>query len=406
MKYLYGKNNILIYSVALLPLLSLKMVSVSIILFVLGACLGYEKHKVGASEVKLILVFSTLFFLYIISLIWTDDFAVGLKQIEKKMSFLIFPTTLFLLKPFKSFRNINTFIKVYLISCAISSCIILLYIGFNLNEILQSNSNYVFSIKLRQAINSAPFIGEHPIYFSLLLAVSVLLLIYNRFSGWAINALLFSIYGTTLLIASSRGVILGLFVVMILIVFQNIKSRNKRYAVLTLLFIMCFSSYLLPPIKARVNEIIFTKHLFPKGLHYNSFNLRMGIYSCSFDIIKDAPIYGYGPADVQDRLDACYETKFETPAYAQQIYNTHNQYLDYLASFGILGFVLIICCFAYFIKISLGAKTNMYFNFLILFFLVLLTENLLSRNTGIVLFAAFNSLLAFTILYKSKFLNT
>ena len=128
----------------------------------------------------------------------------------------------------------------------------------------------------------------------------------------------------------------------------------------------------------------------------------MAIYNCSISIIKEAPVIGYGPGDVQKELNSCYE-KFNTQAFKKERYNSHNQYLDYLLSFGVIGFIIILYCFLYYLKMARKNPDNkVYFNFLILFYFTFLTENILVRNTGMVLFVTFNCLLAYPILEKQK----
>ena len=96
-------TKVFINSLALLPILSLKMVSVSILFFVVGSILGVDKTRMEKikKNIKLAVLFSIPFFMYIISLLWTDNFYLGLKSVEKTLSFFIIPACVFILRPFK-----------------------------------------------------------------------------------------------------------------------------------------------------------------------------------------------------------------------------------------------------------------------------------------------------------------
>lgn len=399
------KNNIHIYLLALLPLLSLFMVSMAILIFVLVSTLNFlhSRHKAGDRKrtLKIILLYSTPFFLYIISLIWSDNLGEGLGYIAKITSFLILPITIFVLRPFKTFLQIKIFNKVFIIASALFVFITIIFILINIQDIVSQQSDYLMNMRLRQKIDLVPIIGEHPIYFSLLLAVALLLLFYNRFKSWVLNiiVLLFLVLG--LLIASSRGVILAISIVSILIIFQQSKNILRAFVFFGLLLAGLVTVTYFSPIKERVTEILENKYTYPEGVHYNSFNMRMAIYNCSFSLIENVPFIGFAPADVQRELNQCYK-KYSTSVFDNKNYNTHNQYLDYYFSFGIIGFIIILYSFTYYLKIAIKNKHKHYLNFLILFYIVFLTENVLIRNTGIVLFTTFNCLFAYLILFNSE----
>jgi O-antigen ligase len=390
---------------ALLPLLSLFMVSLVIIVFLLGAFLSsiYYKETIN-NKIKhtgVVLLIALPFLLYLLSLIWTDNLQVGLKYVEKTLSFCVLPIAFFMLKPFKTTLQIKNFKKVFVIASAFSVVITMIYLLVNAGNIFNQKNTYFTNIKLREAIELTPIIGEHAIYFSLIMAVALLLLFYNRFQNRWLNIFLCLLFIIGVTIASSKGVILSILAVGILLAFQEIKNKRTVAIVLVLSFFCLGTITYFSPIKERVNEIIKTKHIYPTGDYYNSFNLRMAIYNCSFSLINETPIIGYSPGDTQQKLNECYK-KFDTNAFHKTDYNTHNQYLDYILSLGVIGLVIILFSFAYFLRIAIINKNKEYLNFLILFYLVFLIENILVRNTGIVLFTTFNCLFAYSILFNKE----
>lgn len=396
------KKEAYIYLLALLPLLSLFMVSVAIIVFVVVAFLAYLYREKTKSEKRLpftvLILFTLPFLMYIVSLIWTENIQVGLKFVEKTASFLVIPVTFFVFEPFKEQNQIKNFTKVFIYSSAISVVLTVAYIFTKINYILNQKNSYTINIRLRESIEQVPVIGEHAIYFSLIMAVALLLLFYNRFQKKWLNIFFCSLFSLGIIVASSKGVIISVMATGALLLFQEIKNKRKAVFYLSLLFV-CFGAIaFFSPINDRVNEILKTKYVYPVGVHYNSFNLRVAIYNCAISLFEDTPLIGHAPGDTQQKLNECYK-KFNTNAFHEFDYNTHNQYFDYFLSFGIIGVSLILFSFGYFLRIATINKNKQYFNFLTLIYIVFLTENVLVRNTGIVLFATFNCLFAYSTLF-------
>ena len=345
-------KKIFLYALALLPVLSIKMVSVSIILFVIGSFFGVEsgsfEKKQIKTAIKLVALLSIPFFMYLIALIWTEDLFLGLKSVEKTLPFFIIPICVFIFKPFETKESIISFFKVYIKASFILATLTIFFLILNFGEKIEigQKNNYLLSIKIRQLINEVPLIGEHPIYFSLILATAILLLYYNRFKSNVINTVFYITFILGLLIASSRGVLLGTAIVIFLIIFQSKITRAKKQIIIILFSLAFIGTYFISPIKARINEIIMVENVYPEANQYNSFSIRMAIYNCSLNSIPMAPLIGFGPADVQKALDNCY-TKYKTSAFNEVKYNSHNQFFDYILSFGFIGFSIILFCVFY-----------------------------------------------------------
>lgn len=394
------KHSPHIYLLALLPLMSIGMVSLSIILFVCSCFIIFlinKKSKLKKTDKRLFFIYTTPFFFYIISLFWTENLPIGIKLVEKSLSFLVLPLSIFIFKPFTTAIQIKVFSQIYVVSCIFLVLLTGIFILFSLSDISIQNNDYQTIGNLRRSIELVPVIGEHAIYFSLLLAVGLLVLFYNRFKNIGLNILFSGLLIFGLLLALSKGVIIAVIIVSILIIFQN----NKKGVFILLALLVGISAVIyFSPLKSRINEITENKHFYPEGIHYNSINLRTAIYNCSITLISDAGFFGFSPADTQQELNSCYE-KFNTSAFNKTNYNTHNQYLDYLLSFGVIGLLLILFIFYFYLKNALRNDDKSHFNFLILFYIAFLTENILVRNTGIVLFTSFNCLFAYSILLKT-----
>ncbi|WP_179344642.1 O-antigen ligase family protein [Winogradskyella ursingii] len=407
LKFIKSKD-FYIYLLALLPVLSLFMVSMAILIFIAGALCSFilnNKYKViSLKPIGFLIVFILPFLLYVVSLLWAEDFHRGINFMSKTLAFFVIPVTIFILRPFTNTAQIKRFIQIFICSSVTSVLITAIFLLINIENILNQHDSYWINIRLRESIELVPIIGEHVIYFSLLMATALILIFYNRFKKAWVNFTFILILIAGIALASSKGVILSLLAVGLIAIYQNIRSKKQALLVVVVSLIGFSVLVYISPIKSRINEIVESRYVYPQEEVYNSYNLRMAIYNCSFSLLEKTPLYGFSPADTQSRLNECY-TKFKTQAFDEFNYNTHNQYLDYFLSFGPFGLLLILISFSFFLRIAILNKDKEYFSFLILFYLVFLTENILIRNTGIVLFTTFNCLFAFSnvFLHKNNF---
>ena len=365
-------------------------------MFTIGGLLSFDYPQFKTRNLRKVVLevlpFCFLFILYIISLIWTQDLNRGLRYVEHALSFLIFPFVIFVLKPFQTQKQVFYFIRIFIVSAILFCLLIVINIYFNVG--LQ---NY----PLRERIAEVPLIGEHPIYFSLLLATGIILILFYPFERKWISSIFIMALSVGVFIAATRGVFFALLISVIVALFLLIKNRKRIAFVLLGLVFSSIVAIIASPLKERMQEFTDTVYMYPQGIHYNSFNLRMAIYKCSLTIIKEKPLIGYGPGDIQNELNNCYEM-FPTKAFGYRDYNTHNQYLHYLCAFGILGTIIVLGFFFFYVKLCFKYRDWGYFIFLLLFYLSFFTENILGRNTGIVVFAMFNCILAYNSHYLSN----
>ena len=67
---------------------------------------------------------------------------------------------------------------------------------------------------------------------------------------------------------------------------------------------------------------------------------RYQTYKCSYELLKNKIITGYGVGNVQLKLNECYlENGTHTMV---DKYNTHNQYLDVILKTGVFGLALFL----------------------------------------------------------------
>ncbi|MEN8185833.1 MAG: O-antigen ligase family protein, partial [Bacteroidota bacterium] len=117
---------------------------------------------------------------------------------------------------------------------------------------------------------------------------------------------------------------------------------------------------------------------------YNSSQIRIAIWKTSLENIKEAPIFGYGIGDVKSVLNESYKSNF--PLLLEKNYNSHNQYFGIWLSTGIIGLLLFFYFLSFNYKLAIDSKDYLFLAILIFFSLNFLTENILERQTGAMLF--------------------
>ncbi|WP_224488214.1 O-antigen ligase family protein [Robertkochia flava] len=262
---------------------------------------------------------------------------------------------------------------------------------------------------------------QHPVYFAIYCAMSVFIAThyYSCFSRVsklgviAINLLL----GVVLLLTSSKAILLVfavLYPIQLALYIKNAKMRLiSIFALLTLGIL-------------SVINIPFLQERFVEGLtlNYTSFqpthdvgeafvfgnddkhnlsdlDLRYIFWRLALFHLNDDGklLLGYGVGDVQDHLDLYYMYYGLAPGWFEG-YNVHNQYLQILASMGILG--LLLFCFYLWKSVTVANRNKSFLHlaFLGTMLFAFCFESYLSRNKGIVLFVFFN-----TLLIKDYYLN-
>ena len=389
--------------VSLFPLLDVFWASFSII--VLSAtCLIYflsDLKNRWSPDVKGFLIFSFPFYLYLVGYFYTSNSGEAIKTIETGLSLLLFPFLIFIMLGTKYYKTIIEFHSRILLVYSLSTCMLILVIlGYLTNvgaisdlfdaEVYQNVSVNRGTDMVRFYIEHIGFIGEHPTYLGLLSLFSFLVSIYQYRFGkkvWMVILMLISTIGV--LVSGSKMAIVTYVLIGILIGFLLVKSRRKRvWITLSIVgsFILMF--ILNPMIRLRYEQLLTTKFTPPTGLRYNSTNVRVGIFQCTKKVFQDAPIIGYGTGGYKDEMKECYLT-YDTDAYTKAggYFNTHNQYLSYALSNGIYGLVLFIGWILFLYGIAIRSKESLFIIAVFVFSIMFITENILERQTGVVLFS-------------------
>lgn len=376
------RENLVNYALlffAIFPLIpnSIKGLPV-ILLFLVVLFSDIKKHL----NWKWLLINSSLFLTYLISLSYTENLSIALKKLETGLSMLIIPIIFFGLLAQHSFENTlkTKFLKFFIFSSFFFSVYSLFFI------ITDTTTNYYgnwYTDKFRVIVSEMPFIGQHPIYASIFLSISIIFFI-DLIRNKSVKSKFRYLYSffilvnvLLLLLLMGKGVILGLFLVVFIDLLINF--RNSKIILVTL---VCIAISLLF-FNRRVKEV-FKSQMYSEINENFSTSIRFGIYKCAVEVIGEEFLLGYGIGDSQRALNLCYSNY--SNVLLKNRYNSHNQYLDILIKTGFFGFFIFICFLYLNFREAYKKENKLILNILIFYCVLFFTENILIRQSGVILF--------------------
>ncbi|WP_367182335.1 O-antigen ligase family protein [uncultured Aquimarina sp.] len=281
----------------------------------------------------------------------------------------------------------------------------------NLHHLNNISQDQIQQVKIRRLRNFiTKLVDSHPIYQGLWISFVVYFNYHKlRFNSNSITQKIFRVFIILfmffwMVLISSRMPLIAIFIagIMTMIIFKHFNLR--RMILLGCISLGCFFILLatFKPMQTRFEEVFDNIFVFPtKGndiYNYNSTNVRTGIYYCSGIVARDNWLFGLGVGDVQENLSKCYDQKIGAKIYQWNDYNSHNQYLFFLISSGIVT-LLSFCCFLFycFRKVLILRNSHLFYALTVIC-IVMLTENIISRSDGVLFFGLCASL----ILLSSK----
>lgn len=428
-------NKLFIYSsclLAIFPILTFSIRSITLIIWIfLGVLCAYHNrknyriHSFDHSK-YLLLIYILPYILLCISLLYTSNLDAGYNRLRQLLPMVVFPIIFYLNKEIFTPKIIKKICWIFTVAVLLLVLYLMSISIFNLDYLLadlshkELKSNNLQNIQnLSQSIidrlktrRFRNFILEqsnsHFTYQGLWIIFSVFFLFKEFFillkfknKSYIILFLAIVVLLTWLFLISSRMPILVMLIgsFLTLIIFKSIKLKKLITSLVLLSVFLISGFFIITPFKARVNEVLNYKFELPTSgddiENYNSTNVRNGVYYCSFDTIKDNYLLGVGVGDCQDELNKCFKNKIGAKIYTWTDYNTHNQYLYFFLSTGILGVLSFIFLFYKCFKYAIINKKDLFFYFIIITSLICLTENIFSRSDGITFFALFSGLFLF-----------
>ncbi len=192
-------------------------------------------------------------------------------------------------------------------------------------------------------------IATNPIPYALYVSFLVLSCVYLLLNSQSKKLkLLASIGGllslSAIIMTDVRGVILFLPVAIIYLVITTIKPIWKYYIASILSIILLsgvFYTIFQPKINARIAQTQNEIALIKQGNLTSSIGIRLDLWMHGVEIIAQNPLFGVGDSGLQESLSQMTNRGAATQPHL------HNQYLDLLARYGIVGtLVIFLFCLA------------------------------------------------------------
>ncbi|MDG1508246.1 MAG: O-antigen ligase family protein [Flavobacteriaceae bacterium] len=238
----------------------------------------------------------------------------------------------------------------------------------------------------------------HPIYASIYAAIALIVSVNfikkkKYFYLFIIGDILLLI---NLILLSRKSAILIMLVLLLLYLFFN-KTIYFKWKIISLISVIMMSFLVVkftPDISNRFRDL---ENIFKNNQQESSSNLRINIYKSSILAINENPILGYGIGDSKNILSLFEKKqKFLKGNY----YNTHNQFLGYLISNGIVGLSFFLLILVKNFNIAASSSFE-HISILLLFTFMMMIENVLDRQNGIILFSFLLNYFAFKNLINS-----
>ncbi|MFL1894420.1 O-antigen ligase family protein [Aquimarina sp. 2-A2] len=397
--------------------------TILIILFTLFNIIFIKRLKVDSTRLKLLLIVASPFILDILFLWNNQEISEGLKSMEKRLSLLIFP--IFILG-FNKKINLRKFLNIYTITTV--SLLLILFIRYsilyseNLEKYLKGihlwEMGYHFSSSFGM---HAPALNMH---ISFVTASSLFLLLNRRTNlktlhFYGIYGLLFLLSLFFLLYVNTRVAIVTSILSFLTVFFYRFKnnemSTKKSIKVILVIFIsiIIFLSVFVKIFPYSLQK--FTSGSFsdmdkigkldefenPEDEVYSKLVTRVSIWISAIELSENRIWIGHGASDAKGEL-VNYFKKTNQKFLARNEFPTHNQYIDFLLKFGILGLCVTIIFMVTIGWLGAKLKNPVIISFFIIFLISNLTDDFLIRYDGIAFSGLWFSIFANQFIYLKK----
>ncbi|MDP5076773.1 MAG: O-antigen ligase family protein [Nonlabens sp.] len=378
----------------LFPILPNKLKGLPVILLALLAVItlfSKTRRSVKGKEFIAPVLFTALFVCYAMSMLYTEDIKTGMRRMETSLSFVLVPWSLFALSLLTvNFRTIFVkFQKVFVLSATIYGLVIVWFFW----DIGYYNGLHDLEYSLSWLDGMLWGLSQHPIYAAMFTSVALIFVphlwpnLQKQERIIACISIVINVYILFLLIR--KGVIIALVIALLIWVYQYRKQLGLLKISLGVIIILLIGLLFKPSLEKRFSEFVSPQSYTNLDIE-KSTSMRYVIYKCTWNEIKKSPIVGHGVGDGYDLIASCLKSNFNVVFEdSKQFKNSHNQYLGILLYVGLTGFSFFIMQLGIYFKRAFERKDLLYVQLLLFFVILLTTENLLDRQSGIILFMFF-----------------
>jgi O-antigen ligase len=363
---------------------------------------------------KEVVVMALFYLLHIVSAYFSKDQAEGYSWVVVRMPLFVFPVSLGLVYIGQALKERI----IWMFSIITSLTLLICTIWAVSQTIARHDVTLLYNDNLtiptdKQSIYIALLVNLAVYGFGYLLAIKSKL-ISNK---WLVYGCLFILLVSNFLLASRIAIITlygSIICTAVWYAIQQKKFKLLGFVVAGMVVTGVTLVSLFPKTLNRFRELKYTSYEYThKGVEshfdmvitsdqWNGANIRLAVWSCGWELVKQHPWLGVQLGDKLHRLVAVYADKDFDFAYNSRR-NMHNNYLDILVTFGITGFLLFFWGFL-FEPLRHCIRTKDLFGILVIaaFMLSFIPENYFDRSMGNMMFAFF---IAFIVSYRKPVAN-
>lgn len=352
---------------------------------------------------RVILAIFALFFFSAFSILWSEDYTVGLDRLRKFLYLLpiiVFATSI--RKEFL-FRILSAFL-----------------FGMLISEILSYGIFFEWwQFKNASPDNPTPFMNH--IHYSMFLAVTSLLLLNSYFFTvslkWKFFYFIYFLAVTSnLFLNGGRTGQVAFALAIFVVAFVNIKNKFIAFfSILLLLIAIFYTAYNVSPVfKTRFTEAsgeVTKISKDTKDKYAGSFGMRIAVWEEAAKIVPEHLLVGVGIGDGMQVLKNAiklhkYDKDYNNALKFMTKYHYHNMYVQVLVELGIIGLFLYLMIFYYILKLQINDKelSNFRYIFVTVYSVCCLFEPMFLLQFPLALFALFTGLfLGFSQINKDEF---
>jgi len=338
-----------------------------------------EKLRTG----KALWILALFYLLHVIGFAFSENPDLAMKELEYKLSFLVFPL-LFILIPKLSERRFKSLHEIFAFSCLL---FIIGSVSYGIYRSVIHDSWAYLSYEKLGAI-------FHPTYMSAYQGLALFHLLRRGVGGdyllakRGVHVAAVSIIVIYIAMLASKAGLITTAGILIYFLFchrvPGLPLRRSLWMTVPLLLLLLASSYLVPATSKRISAAAHSGAAAPVDTNFegakSSSALRKAVWSASIKVIGQHP-FGVGTGDAQEVLSAEYVGRGELYA-AKRKLNAHNQYLQVGVEFGWAGLIVLVAFLFVFLVQTWGVAEAMVFVGLVAFHCLL--ESFLEVQAGIV----------------------
>lgn len=352
-----------------------------------------------------ILLFTVFYLIYLIGLFYTRNMVYAKFDITVKLSLIVFPLLFATIdRRVFSFLRINYIFLTYVAGCLAASLVCLTHAW---SGYLDSGDAGLFFYTRLSILHHSGYLAMF-IDFAIVIIVFLSLNNRNHLRQWHLVfiTLLVIFFNLMVVLLSSKMGILSLLVIYFLmaaIFCFSRPTRRKALFPITMMVTVIVFTFSLPQTMERVERTTNVVENIDslKSDAEESTGERILVWKSAWNIIQHHPLIGVGTGDVKDALLEEYASQGIAYAYSRNL-DAHNQYLQTYLSVGLIGFLVLITMLAWPAIIAFTKRDYIYFFFILLFAMSILTESMFENQAGSVFYAFFNALIFWYLPVKKK----